>query len=89
MSDEIIKGVLEATDKLASVLFHRPCERSLRGKPQCHESEEKRPLTHAERNKGWSVRPFYAYNPDNMCPECAGYWHLVCARDRLRELVQP
>jgi hypothetical protein len=51
-----------------------PCLRPKSGE-SCVLQEENRKLTFAERKKGWARRPFYAYDPAQMCDACAAYWH--------------
>ncbi len=69
---------------LASVLFKGPCSDVVNDK-RCFDREEHRPLTRAEKDKGWARRPFSAYDPDKMCRGCAAYFHAECAALRLDE----
>jgi len=64
-----------------------PCLRPKNGE-LCILLEETRKLTLAERGKGWARRPFYGYDPANMCDACAAYWHAsmcqICLTDVAR-----
>ena len=38
----------------------------------CLTREEERPLTRAEKAKGWVHRPFFAYDENKLCNGCLG-----------------
>ncbi len=64
---------LAAALRSADVL---PCtERALRG-CSCIAAEKSRPLTRAERARGWARRPVSAYSPEKLCDGCGAYWHV-------------
>ncbi len=69
---------------LAATLFKGPCRNVVSDK-RCFDREETRPLTRAEKGKGWARRPFSAYDPDTMCRGCAAYFHAECCALRLDE----
>lgn len=46
------------------------------GDESCLLQEEERPLKASEKALGWSRRPYYSYNPDNLCCSCRAYWHV-------------
>jgi hypothetical protein len=52
----------------------------------CTMQEEERPLTRAEKAKGWARRPFYAYDHDRMCSACRAYWYLSMAELSLSDI---
>jgi hypothetical protein len=51
----------------------------------CTAEEEDRPLTRAEKAKGWARRPFFAYDTEAMCSHCRAYWYLSMAEIALRD----
>lgn len=64
-----------------------PC-RNGKKSPSCIHVEETRPLTRAEKKQGWGRRPFYGYEPRNMCDACAAYWHASMVRICLLDLIR-
>lgn len=66
----------QAVGKVAATLCGAavPCLRP-KNAMACIGHEEIRPLTRTEKEKGWARRPFYGYDPANMCDACAAYWH--------------
>lgn len=82
-----------AARELANALFKGPCTnrravaKAGTGLVPCHEQERLRDLTRAEKDRGWSRRPFQGYNPDNMCRGCACYWHAERTACLLEEAV--
>ncbi len=59
------------------------CRRTKDGDESCIMHEDKRPLTKTEKALGWVQRPFYGYQPDNMCCTCRAYWHAENARQAI------
>lgn len=81
-----LKDLEETANQLAVDLMKddvAPCRAADAG---CVRREEVRPLTTTERKQGWARRPFYAYEPCNMCDACAAYWHASMARICLLDL---
>lgn len=54
----------------------------------CVQREEERPLTRAERARGWARRPFGGYDAASMCSACAAYWHASMARISLLDVIR-
>lgn len=73
--------------QLADDLFSGGPRCSCRGLGGCLDREEKRPLTRAEKQLGWSRRSFDAYDPQQMCLACAAYWHAESAAQALHNLA--
>lgn len=82
-----VKGLQERAHALSVELMgtFAPCARG-EGKDSCVTVEEKRPLTAAERERGWARRPFYGYDHLRMCDACAAYWHASMASICLLDL---
>lgn len=83
-----LEEMTEAARILASVLFsteHVPCKRT--DGESCLTREEKRPLTKAEKDKGWYARPFYAYDTAKMCTGCEAYYHAERAAELLHNAM--
>lgn len=53
---------------------NEPAQCSKGEPPSCVEAEGERTLTRVERGRGWSMRPFSAYDPERMCGSCRAYW---------------
>lgn len=64
-----------------------PCRR-LGESISCVSREEQRPLTRAEKARGWARRPFDAYHDENMCVACSAYWHASVAAIRLDDAAR-
>lgn len=52
----------------------------------CITREENRKLTKEEKAKDWCRRPFFAYDPANMCDSCAAYFHVELAAQMLHRM---
>jgi len=74
-----LKETSKAVRTLIDILGRGPCPRATEKQKPCMCAEDDRELTAAEKRKGWSQRPFFAYDPDRMCPTCAAYWHAAMA----------
>jgi hypothetical protein len=53
--------------------------------PTCIQAEEDRPLTRAEKAKGWARRGFADYDTARMCRACEAYYHAERAAQLLHE----
>lgn len=75
-----LEGLLVKCDELA---------RHGRAHASCIRLEEARALTAEERkDKGWSARPYYAYDPAHMCPGCAACWHANMVTNLVRDEIR-
>ncbi len=75
--------------KIAGTLFSEEeftCSQIAQGRDSCLMREEVRPLNKVEKLIGWVMRPFSAYNPDNMCCSCRAYWHAENAAQAMERL---
>jgi hypothetical protein len=52
----------------------------------CSCAEERRPLTSEEKKRGWTRRPFYAYDATRMCDPCAAYWFATMCSNVLGDI---
>jgi hypothetical protein len=64
-----------------------PCTKE-QNNQSCVTTEELRPLTKEEKGRGWSRRPFYAYDHRRMCNGCAAYWFASMAALTVDDLVR-
>lgn len=87
---EALQGLEKKCEELAQELNKGEC-RQHGPETSCLRLEEERPLTREEREKGWSRRPYWAYDPQRMCRGCAACWHgnmaMLAMHDEVR-LVQ-
>lgn len=83
--EKTTKACADAAREIANLLFSGPC--GYKEGPRCLEREEKRKLTKAEKDRGWSRRPFSGYDPNNMCRACSTYWHAERAAQLCLEAV--
>jgi len=90
-----LKALEEQANALAMALnkLDAPCTEVARsradtGTASCLAAEEYRPLDRAERAKGWSCRPYWAYQPARMCDTCAARWHANMARLALLDAIR-
>ena len=83
------------TEVPCSNLKDRPARDLVPGRPvtddagerkSCLMKEEERPLTRAEKDKGWARRPFYAYHEAHLCNGCLAYWHAERVAQLLHEM---
>jgi hypothetical protein len=83
-----IEELAKTLRELASVAFRTDgpigCCRTDDGQ-SCLMIEENRPLTRPEKTAGWARRPFWAYDPSNLCNGCAIYWHIERAAQAAHE----
>jgi hypothetical protein len=87
---EELERLQKAARKLGSDLLSTeavPCTEEY-GNQSCVTAEEERPLTKEEKGRGWSRRPFYAYDHRRMCNGCAAYWFASMAALTVDDLVR-
>jgi hypothetical protein len=84
-----LKRLSETARELANELFRRDvldCTGPTDNGPvTCIRAEEDRPLTRAEKAKGWSHRGFASYDTSRMCRGCEAYYHAERAAQNLHE----
>lgn len=93
MSDEFTSERFEALAKkqagIAVEVSKIPCcGKPPAGAKHCVQAEENRPLTPAEKKKGWARRPFDLYDDARMCEPCSAYWHASVSQVRLHGLAR-
>lgn len=59
-----------------------PCE-EVKDDKSCVMREGGRPLTRQEKASDWAVRPFWAYDTNNLCNGCCCYWFAERAAQEL------
>lgn len=79
-----LKEISTAARNLANILFSNEETRCTQ-KVRCMEREENRFLTALEKKRGWTRRPFNAYDPEQMCNGCRAYWFQEMAAQALHD----
>ncbi len=80
-----LEEMRDLSRKLASELFSTkdlPCTQTAR----CLQAEEGRKLTREEMKRGWTRRPFNAYDPEKMCNNCRAYWFAEMLAQSLHDI---
>ncbi len=81
----------KAAELVAALVDYPECVEVGGGNQELHclTRESRRELTRAEVSRGWSRRPYDAYDSDKLCLSCRSLWYAQMARqsiDRYRTL---
>lgn len=89
MSAKQIEEILKTSETVGNALLDEsafPCSNVV-DNLACAAREDSRPLTRAEKAKGWAARPFAAYDPERMCNSCRAYWFASMTSNALRDVL--
>src|SRR4051812_11990241 len=89
---ESVQSLIEFGNKITNALLleaNYPCSafrKEVDKGKSCILLAEEFPLTQTEKAMGWAIRPFWAYNQQNMCLACRAFWYASNMANTLYEL---